>query len=161
MVELLAWFGPNFKGLINIRILKPPPPPPPISTKSGFKLVCNVNIVYGNLKSENSQDYVQKPQQNCTFMNSATGVNGELGVHFGNAQWQKNVGAYMLCTLPIKINQHQWIKSVCCLKNMLWFHLTNSKFCCIWWKSRIIMHLIWSSVENSDTKGHSTFSKCT
>jgi hypothetical protein len=27
---------------------------------------------YGNLKSENSQDYAQRPQQNCTFMNSAT-----------------------------------------------------------------------------------------
>jgi hypothetical protein len=26
------------------------------------KLVCNVNIVYGNFKSENSQDYAQKPQ---------------------------------------------------------------------------------------------------
>ncbi len=25
-----------------------------------------------NLKSENSQDYAQKPQQNCTFMNSAS-----------------------------------------------------------------------------------------
>ncbi len=31
-----------------------------------------VNIVSGNLKSENSQDYAQKPQQNCTFMNSAS-----------------------------------------------------------------------------------------
>jgi hypothetical protein len=26
-------------------------------SKSGLKLVCNVNIVYENLKSENSQDY--------------------------------------------------------------------------------------------------------
>ncbi len=26
-----------------------------------LKLVCNVNIVYGNLKSENSQYYAQKP----------------------------------------------------------------------------------------------------
>jgi hypothetical protein len=32
-----------------------PPPPPP--RKSGLKLVCNVNIVDRNLKSENSQDY--------------------------------------------------------------------------------------------------------
>jgi hypothetical protein len=37
-----------------------------------LKLVCNVNIVYGNLKSENSQDYAQKPQRNCTFWNSAS-----------------------------------------------------------------------------------------
>jgi hypothetical protein len=33
-------------------------------------MVCNVNIVYGNLKPENL-DYVQKPQRNSTFMNSA------------------------------------------------------------------------------------------
>jgi hypothetical protein len=32
-------------------------PLPPLS-KSGFKLVFNVNNVYGNLKSENSQDYM-------------------------------------------------------------------------------------------------------
>jgi hypothetical protein len=36
-----------------------------------MKLVCNVNIVYGNIKSENSQDYTQKPQRNWTFTNSA------------------------------------------------------------------------------------------
>ncbi len=40
---------------------------------TGFETVCNVNIVYVNLKSENSQDYAQKPQRNCTFMNSASG----------------------------------------------------------------------------------------
>ncbi len=47
------------------------PPPPP--RKNGLKLVCNVNIVNGNLKSENSQDYAQKPQRKCTLMNSASG----------------------------------------------------------------------------------------
>ncbi len=49
-------------------------PPPP--SKSGLKLVCYVNVVYGNLKSENSKDYTprkQKPQRNCTFMNPASG----------------------------------------------------------------------------------------
>ncbi len=56
----------------------PPPPHPP--SKSGLKLVCNVNIVLGNLKSDNSQDYAQKPQQNCTFMNSASGVDRTLGL---------------------------------------------------------------------------------
>ncbi len=50
------------------------PPPPPTLNKSDLKLVCNVNIVYGNLKSENSQDYAQKPYQNCTFMNLASGT---------------------------------------------------------------------------------------
>ncbi len=49
-------------------------PPPP--SKSGLKLVCNVNIVYKNLKSENSQDYALKPQRNCTFMNLASGKAG-------------------------------------------------------------------------------------
>jgi len=29
--------------------------------KSGLKLVCSVNIVYGNLKTENPQDYARKP----------------------------------------------------------------------------------------------------
>ncbi len=41
--------------------------------QSGLKLVCKVNIVYKNFMSENSQDYAQKPQRNCTFMNSASG----------------------------------------------------------------------------------------
>jgi hypothetical protein len=50
-------------------------PLPPPQNKSGLKLVCNVNIVYGNLKSENSQYYAQKPQQNWTFMSSASGLN--------------------------------------------------------------------------------------
>ncbi len=36
---------------------------------SGLKLVCYGNIVYGDLKSKNYQDYAQKPQRNCTFMN--------------------------------------------------------------------------------------------
>ncbi len=46
----------------------------PSLSKNGLKLVCNVNIAYGNLKSENSQDYAQQPQRNCTFMNSTSGV---------------------------------------------------------------------------------------
>ncbi len=49
-------------------------PPPPLLSKSSLKLICNVNIVSRNLKPENSQDYAQKPQQNCTFMNSAPGL---------------------------------------------------------------------------------------
>ncbi len=32
-------------------------------------LQCEPCTVYGNLKSENSQDYAQKPRRNCTFMN--------------------------------------------------------------------------------------------
>ncbi len=41
-----------------------PPPPPPLEQK-WFEAVCNVKIVYGNLKSENSQ-------RNCMSMNSAS-----------------------------------------------------------------------------------------
>jgi hypothetical protein len=48
--------------------------PPPSLSKSGLKLVCNVNIIYGNFKAGYSQDYAQKPQQNCMFMNSAAGT---------------------------------------------------------------------------------------
>jgi hypothetical protein len=34
-------------------------------------LLCK-HCIYENLKSENCQDYAQKPQRNCTFMNSAS-----------------------------------------------------------------------------------------
>ncbi len=57
-------------------------------------MVFNVNIVYGNFKSENFQDYAQKPQRIFTFMNSAS-----LLVHYihkiTNIMGQKlrNVGA--------------------------------------------------------------------
>ncbi len=47
-----------------------PHPPPPPRNKSGLKLVCNVTIVYGNLKNQT--------QQNFTFMNSASGGWGGL-----------------------------------------------------------------------------------
>jgi hypothetical protein len=46
-------------------------PSPPLE-QSGLKLVCNVKIEYGHLKSENSQDNAQKHQRNCSFMNSAS-----------------------------------------------------------------------------------------
>jgi len=41
--------------------------------QKGFETGLNVNIAYGNLKSEYSQDYAQNPQRNDTFMNSASG----------------------------------------------------------------------------------------
>ncbi len=44
-----------------------------ISSKNTVS-VCNVHIVHGNLKSDNSPDYSQKPQQNCTFMNLVLGL---------------------------------------------------------------------------------------
>ncbi len=42
-------------------------------SKSGLKLVCNENIVYGNLKSENSQDYAQ---QHGLINNTDTNAKG-------------------------------------------------------------------------------------
>jgi hypothetical protein len=45
--------------------------PPPLEQK-GLKLVFNGNIVYKNLKSENSRRYAQKPQRNGKFMNSTS-----------------------------------------------------------------------------------------
>jgi hypothetical protein len=53
----------------SIPDLTPPPPPP---RKSCLKVVCNISIEYGNLKSDISQGYAKKPQQNCRFMNSAS-----------------------------------------------------------------------------------------
>ncbi len=53
------------------------PPPPP--SKTGLKLACNVNIVYGNLKSDNTQDYDKKLQRNCTFMNTASVCEAQYG----------------------------------------------------------------------------------
>jgi hypothetical protein len=47
-------------------------PHPPSERKSWLKLVCNLNIVYENIKSESSQEYAQKTQRNCTFMNLAS-----------------------------------------------------------------------------------------
>ncbi len=43
-----------------------------------------MNNVHGNLKSENSQDYAQKPQRNCTFMNSAS-----VQVRYCLLYWEK------------------------------------------------------------------------
>jgi hypothetical protein len=66
--------------------------PCPLS-KSGLKLVNDVNIVNRNLKSENFQDYAQKPQQNYTFMNSASG-----DFHFAITSQVKN------CNRVVKYN---------------------------------------------------------
>jgi hypothetical protein len=38
-----------------------------------YPLPYGLRNPYRNLKSENSQGYAQKPQQNCTYMNLASG----------------------------------------------------------------------------------------
>jgi hypothetical protein len=50
--KVLRVFLLAIHGHLSYRFYSPPP-----LRKSGLKLVCNVNNVYGNLKSENSQDY--------------------------------------------------------------------------------------------------------
>ncbi len=39
-----------------------------------YPLTFGLRNPYRNLKSENSQDYAKKPQQNCTFMNLASAL---------------------------------------------------------------------------------------
>ncbi len=58
VAEFLDVIGTKeFSSLIFIVITaKGSPPPPPTFSKSGLKMVGNVNIVYINLKSENSQE---------------------------------------------------------------------------------------------------------
>jgi hypothetical protein len=72
----------------------PPSPPPP--NKSGLKLVCNVKNVYGNLKSENSQDYAQKLNEIGYFQ--------EFG--FSTAQLRKTCcttkGSATICVLRLQ-----------------------------------------------------------
>jgi hypothetical protein len=55
--EFLDVIGTKVLLFTVTQILSPPLPTP---SKSGLKLICNVNILYGNLKSEISQHYAQK-----------------------------------------------------------------------------------------------------
>jgi hypothetical protein len=52
---------------------------------------------YRNLKSENSQDYAQKPQTNCTFMNSASG-HATLPYRALEGNASINMAIYCTCT---------------------------------------------------------------
>jgi hypothetical protein len=80
-------------------------PHPPWS-KSGLKLVCNVNIGYGNHKSENSDNYAQKPQRNCTFLNSASGhVTVERKNYLAATTfWEGKMAGKAFCDMVVKRN---------------------------------------------------------
>ncbi len=83
-----GFFGTHSQSPLYQQILLP---------KSGLKPVCNVNIVYGNLKSENSQDYVQKPQRSCAFMNSTSGYVWSRRELRDNTSWgPSSIGTYRL-----------------------------------------------------------------
>ncbi len=73
-----------------------------VLSKSGLKLVCNVKVVYGNHKSENFQDYTQKPQRNCTFMNSASALH--VSTQYERQKPAKNIHACPLQTTYIYIS---------------------------------------------------------
>ncbi len=90
------------------------PPPPSPQRKIGLKLVCNVNIMYGNLKSEKSQDYAQKHQRHCTFMNSASGyilVNICLRI----CSFEKSS---MIIQLNVRLHKYSHFKAVNFLGNL-------------------------------------------
>jgi hypothetical protein len=59
--------------------------PPSSPSKSSLKLVCN--NVYGKLKSDNSQDFAQKPERNFTFMSSASGLGLTTTLHRHPNRW--------------------------------------------------------------------------
>jgi hypothetical protein len=51
-----------------------------------YSLPYGLKNPYRNLKSENSQDYAQKPQRNCTFMNSASGLHINMHLTWQNVE---------------------------------------------------------------------------
>ncbi len=77
----------KFLDVIGTKVFCPPPPPP--QSKSGSKIVCNVNIVYGNLKSENSQIMPRNLNEivNCKFMNSASELARAQRCLLSRCQW--------------------------------------------------------------------------
>jgi hypothetical protein len=57
---------------------------PPCYSQSLLQLYLEISIFSSNsrnLKSENSQNYAQKPKRNCTLINSASGNVEQLGLH--------------------------------------------------------------------------------
>jgi hypothetical protein len=93
----LKSFPPRYSQSPLLTDLNPPSP-----SKGDFKLVCNLSILYGNLKSENSQDYAHaETSTKLTFMNSASGQGRIFAV--GTIQCTLFLSSiYTACT-PLKI----------------------------------------------------------
>ncbi len=74
-----------------------------------YPLPYGLRNPYRNLKSDNSQDCVQKPQRNCTFMNSASGSHFprpvaspspiELAGQLNNTQERNSITRYPVAVL--------------------------------------------------------------
>jgi hypothetical protein len=61
--------------------------------KQPFPLPYGLRNPYRNLKSENSQDYAQKPQWNCSFMNSPSAWTDRLTIYEYLWNWKCPFGA--------------------------------------------------------------------
>jgi hypothetical protein len=59
------------------------------SNSKPYPLPYGLRNPYRNLKSENSQDYAQKHQRNCTFMNSASGFETKYVIYLSLAELGK------------------------------------------------------------------------
>jgi hypothetical protein len=116
--------------------------PSPLS-KSGLKLVCNINIVYvnENLKPKNSQDYAQKHQRNCTFMHSAS-VQCNLQVYEDPKFVQKFRGSAIL---PASITVNNYIFNF--FRQNLGLFLLYMPFCGTYIKSLLTVTVFLTSME--------------
>ena len=63
-----------------------------------YPLPYGLRNPYRNLKSEKSQDYAQKPQRNCMFMNSASGKRQFKNLPFYKSFQNKGFAAKRSCT---------------------------------------------------------------
>ncbi len=114
----------------------------PLLSKSGLKRVCTVNIV---LKSENSQDYAQKPQRNCTFMNLASVLYARL--NFYDKQFEHFVGwIHIHYVLMSRSRNMEW---------RIYNQETKTKVVIIWGRQLIFCPIALPSFIPSDS--HSNF----
>ncbi len=87
-----------------------------------------------NLKSENSQDYAQKPQQNCTFINSASGmiVKGPYSVWSLLVEHYRPNRQTFMIRLPqntkpfCPLQREEWLQTLPCNSGVSGTHNINS-----------------------------------
>ncbi len=79
---------------------------------------------YRNLRSENSQDYAQKPQSDCTFMNSASVFGRRKLCMRPGLRIRKEI-YYLLCTPAYETTHIFWRKQLFCFDKSAHFFLNN------------------------------------